>query len=786
MLRNYLKIAFRSLWKNKAFSFINIVGLATGLAVCILIMLWVNNELSYNNFHKNGDRIAAVMVNRTSNAEVATFPACPSLLAGAMKKELPAIEYAARVSWGDVRLINRTDQYFSEYGLYVDAEFLKIFSFPLIKGNINNVLQEPHTILINEDLAKKYFGEEDAIGKSIWLDKTEQYKVQGVFKNVPGNSTLRFSFLAPFRDYLQSSMGGKENWTNNNIKTYVKLRPGTNDAQLNARLKHFMQQHTTEQVNTSVFLWKMKDWYLRYDFKNGRYAGGGRIAYVNLFIIIAIFILLLACINFMNLSTARATQRAKEVGIRKVTGAARITLILQFIGESVLLAAIAGSVAIALVTLALPAFNSLLNKHIVLDYNNISQLAVFIAVIVFTGILAGSYPSFVLSSFKPVVVLKSGKAHSGGGASWVRKGLVVTQFAVSVMLIIGTLVVYRQVKYVQQKNLGYNKENLLWFPNNIDKEKMETAVSEFGKVEGVVSVGRASTTFTSPTNRSANISWANKKPGDDIFFTFITGDHNLTQTMGITIKEGRAFSRSYSTDTGAYLLNEEAVKRMGLVNPVGQTIETYTGKGTIVGVVNDFHTESLHNPITPVIIECRPEWTWLYYVRISNVNPQKTIAGLERIYKQLAPGYPMDYSFQDKEYESLYRSETQMGTLANWFAFFAIFISCLGLLGLTLFTVERKTKEIGIRKVLGASVLSVVSLLSKQFLLLILLAIVIAVAPAWYFMNQWLQNYTYRTALGWQVFVLAGGIALVVAIVTISVLSVKAAMANPVKSLRSE
>lgn len=786
MFSNYFKTAMRSLWKNKIFSVINIAGLAVGLAVFIMIMLWVSNEMSYDDFHADKDRIAAVMVNRASNNDIATFPACPSLLAGAMQNDIPAVAYASRTSWGDVRLFTQGEKYFSEYGLYVDPAFLKIFSFPLLKGNIDEVLREPNTVLISETLAKKYFGNDDPVGKTITVEQTQQYKVQGVLKDVPYNATLSFDFLMPFKDYLQNSMGGNENWTTNNIRTYVKLKAGTDQAKLNTTVKNFMQQYTDQQVNTTLLLWNIKDWYLRFDFKNGVYAGGGRITYVNMFVVIAIFILLLACINFMNLSTARATQRAKEVGVRKVIGAGRSSLIVQFIGESVLIAAMAGIIALVIVSLVLPAFNTLLNKHISIDFTNTTSLFVYLAIILLTGLLAGSYPSLVLSAFKPVKVLKSTADQNSGSAAWIRKGLVVTQFAVSVMLIIGTIIVYNQVNYIKNKNLGYNKENLIWFPNSIATDKNETAINEFSKVPGVRNVARASMNFTMPNNRGAEVKWPGKQEGDDVFFSFITGDEQIIQTMGITMKAGRSFSKEFGSDTSSFIVNEEAVKRMGLKDPIGQTIETYGGKGTIIGVAKDFHIESLHNPIAPVIIECRPDWTWLYYIRTDGRNTQQTLSGIEAVYKRMAPGYIFDYTFQDKEYERTYRSEQQIGTLVNWFAFFAVFISCLGLLGLTVFTVERKTKEIGIRKVLGASIPHIVSLISKQFLVLIVIAIIIAIAPAWYFMNEWLLNYTYRVQIGWSVFLLSGGFALLVALLTVSMLAIRAGMANPVKSLRAE
>ncbi len=786
MLKNYLITAWRNLSRSKIFTLVNISGLAVGLAVFTLIMLWVNNEISYNSFHAGKERIAMVMANKASNNELATFPACPTLLAGSMANDLPGIAYVSRSSWGDIRLISYGEKSLSEKGLYVDPEFLNIFSFPLVKGSPNKVLQEPNTVLVSETLAKKYFGNEDPVGKVIVVEQNQQYKVEGVLNDVPANSTINFDFLMPMKDYIKNTMGGKENWSSNNVKTYVKLKEGASESKVNAALKNFMQGYTNEQVNTSLFLFNIKDWYLRNDFKNGAYNGGGRISYVRLFIVIAVFILLLACINFMNLSTARATQRAKEVGVRKTIGAGRKALILQFISESVFLALLAGFIAIVMVYAVLPYFNTFLNKSISINFSDPYTILSYAGIILITGLLAGSYPALVLSSFKPVKVLKAVADKSSGNTVWVRKALVVVQFSVSVMLIAGTLVVYKQINFIKNKNLGYNKENLLWFPNNLAADKNEAAISEFLKVPGVTNVARATSTFTMNNNRGGDVKWPGKMEGQDIFFSYITGDHDIIQTMGIEMKEGRPFSKDFTTDTAAFILNEEAVERMGLKDPVGQPIETYAGKGTVIGVAKNFHIESMHTPVAPVIMECRPDWTWLYFVRMDGKNVQQTISGLESVYKKMAPGYLFDYTFQDKEYENLYRSEQQIGTLVNWFAFFAIFISSLGLLGLTTFTVERKTKEIGIRKVLGASVTDIVALISKQFLVLIVLAIAIASTPAWYFMNNWLQNYSYRIEMGWRIIGIAGGISLLIAFLTISIQAIKAALVNPVKNLRAE
>ncbi len=787
MLKNYFKIALRNLKSNKLFSFINISGLAIGIAVFLLIMLWIGNELSYNNFHTDKDRIAALMVNKKfTNNEIASYPAVPSLLAQTLAKDLPGIEYAARTSWGDVRLLSKEEKKFTEYGLYVDHDFLNIFTVPLSAGNKNELLKKPHTILLSETLAKKYFGDENPIGKEILVERTTPYIIEGIFKDIPSNATLTFDYLMPVKDYFDQAMGGEENWTRNNMRSYVKLKAGVNKTSMNASLLNFMDKYTDQQANTTLFLWELNDWYLRYDFKNGQYAGGGRIKYVKLFSLIAFFILLLACINFMNLSTAGATRRAKEVGVRKVLGAEKKSLIAQFMSESVMLAIFSGMLALVILALIMPSFNQSINRKISIDYTNPQNITIFIAIILSTGLLAGSYPSWILSAFKPVKVLKSSVGFGSGNTAWIRKFLVVTQFTVSVLLIIGTLVVSQQIKYINQKNLGYQRENLIWFPNNIEGNKNDLARQEFLKVNGVGNVARASMTFTMPNNRGTSVNWPGKPEGEEIFFSFITADQDIIQTMGMELKEGRTYSKDIISDTSAFILNEEAVKRMGLKDPVGKEIESFSGKGKIIGVVKDFHFESLHNPITPVIINCKPEWTWLYYARLKGDHIQETIKGLEAVYAKMAPGFIFDYNFQDKEYERLYKSESQTGSLVNWFAIVAIFISCLGLLGLTAFTVERKTKEIGIRKVLGASVVDIVSMVSKQFISPVALAIIISIPTSIYFMNNWLQQYAYRINISWWIYAIAAGAVVLIALITISIQSIKAAITNPVKSLKTE
>lgn len=787
MFINQIKLAFRNIAKNKVFTLINLSGLAIGMSAFMLIILWIQYELSYNGFHKDKDRIAAIMTNQTlAGSGTSTFPAVPSLLAPALIKDLPVIETATTTSWGDRRQLTYGDKSFMEYGLYVSPEFLTLFTFPLVAGNPEGQLAEPNTILITETLAKKYFKDTDPIGQLITIEQRTPYKVTGVLKDVPPNATLTFDFLMPVKDYIQWAMIGREQWDINNMRSYIKLKKGVNSEEAENSIKNFVQRYTDKQPNSELMLFYLEDWYLKMDFKNGKYAGGGKITYVRFFGAICFIILLLACINFMNLSTAKATQRAREVGVRKTIGAHHGSLIRQFLTESLLLASLAGLLACFLLTLAIPGFNSLLRKHIHIDYTSPSQVLTFAGIILFTGLMAGLYPAFVLSSFSPIQALKNKGILPSLGAVGLRKTLVVTQFVASIILIIGTITVFRQIQFIQNKNLGYDKEQLIWFANNLPADKNNLAMQEFLKVPGVQHTAMASMTFTMANHRGSEVTWPGKIPGQEIFFSFIASSHDIIQTMGLQMAEGRSFSTDIQSDTGTFILNEEAVRSMGLKNPVGQTLETKGGRGTIVGVVKDFHFESLHQAIAPVIITCRPDWTWLYYVKTDGADPKQTLAGLEKVYKDMAPGAVFEYNFQDKEYDRLYRSEQQMGVLVNWFSFLALFISSLGLLGLSIFTVERKTKEIGIRKVLGAHWTQIVQLLSREFLVLVILAAFIAIPLGYLLMNSWLDGYAFRVNLEWWVFVLAGAVALIITLFTVSLQAIRAASVNPVSSLRSE
>jgi putative ABC transport system permease protein len=782
-----MKTTWRNLWKNKFYTSINIIGLAIGLAVSILIMLWVQDELSFDRFHKNHAQLYQVLENQKyGTGEVYTFSSTPAPLAQVLKKDFPDIMYASRVSWGNEHLFNYGEKHIDEFGLYVDPDFLKMFSFPLTLGDPNKVLIEPNTLLISETLASKYFGLENPVGKMIRVDEDRQYKVEGVFKDAPSNSTLEFSFLMPVADYIKLYMNNEERWDNNNIQAFVQLRKESDPNVVTAKISDLLPKKHADQVNVKLFLSPAADWYLRSSFKDGKNTGG-RIAYVNLFIVVAIFILLIACINFTNLATAQATKRSKEVGVRKVIGANKVSLVRQFLGESLMLSFFAGLLSILFVLPVLPWINQLLQRKLNIDFSNLSYLFVFIGIILIAGLLSGIYPALVLSSFQPIKVLKGVTAGIKGKSYLLRKSLVIIQFVISVVMIIGTIIIYQQIKYFQSKNLGYKTENLIYFSSaGVPEQQYESFKNELAGVQGVKGVTRSSINFTGSNNSTSNVKWNGKLNEKEVLFSLINTDYDLLNTFGIELKEGRNFSKGFGADTSNYIINEEAVRRMNLKGPVvGQPLELSERKGTIIGVAKDFHFSSMHGPIEPVIIRAR-DWTWTYYLRIDGQNTASILKNIEAVYKKRIPERPFSFKFMDQEYESMYKSEMQIGELAKWFSILAIFISCLGLFGLVSLTAIQRTKEIGIRKVLGASVTNLLGLLSKDFLILVLIAACIAFPFAWWLMNTWLQDFSYHINIQWWVFLLSGCAVVLIALITVSFQAVKTAMSNPVKSLRME
>ncbi|HFA49566.1 MAG TPA: ABC transporter permease [Bacteroidetes bacterium] len=783
MYKNYLKIALRNLFKQRAHSTINLLGLAFGLACTTIIALWIKRELSVNQFHERKAQLFRILEHQTYGDDTFTFGSTPGPLAEKLKTDFPEITHASRATWGDRSLLSYNGQSFYENGISVEPDFLKMFTFPLLRGNAETALLQPNNILISKELADKYFIGEDPMGKLIKVGAETEYRVAGVLENVPKNSSMKFDFLLPLDNYLKENDWLK-NWHSNGIRTYFLAQPGITGAAITEKIKKVVADNGQE--NVELLAYPLSDWYLRWDFKDGKYTGGGRIKTVRMFGMIAIFILLIACINFMNLSTAKSSTRAVEVGIRKVTGATRGMLAVQFLSESLVMAVVAGIIGTALASMTLPYFNHLFNIELTMASAGNGFWLGIAGVVLFTGLLAGTYPAFFLSGFQPVKVLK-GITLGSGGAVKLRKILVTAQFVISIFLIISTLVVYKQIQFIKSKDLGYNKENLVYVPvNGTLYDQYDAVKTELLQLPAVSSVSTTTGQIHAWGNNTADVTWDGKDPETSILFQTIPVDYDFVKTIGAKLKDGRDFSPEFATDSSNYVINETAAKLMGMDDPVGQTMSLWETPGQIVGCVKDFHVGSFRTKQDPVIMILAP-WKNFIYIRLQPTDDLKgTLASMEKVFAKHNPAYPFEYKFTDQEYEKMHSDVQRTGELAKAFAFLAIFVSCLGLFGLAAFATEQRRKEIGIRKVLGASVGNLTGLVSKEFMYLVLLAIVIASPLAWWAMNGLLEDFAYHIQLNAWYFVLAGSAAVFVAFVTVGFQSVKAALANPVESLRSE
>ncbi|RDC65451.1 ABC transporter permease [Adhaeribacter pallidiroseus] len=785
MFQNYLKIAWRNLLRHKAFSFINILGLALGMTCSILIALWVQDELSYNTFHKNGPQLYRIMAN-LNWGEIQTGTNTPQPLAEALRKDIPEITHVVQLTEWDLGVIFKANGKTNKEtkGRFASPELFQMFSFPLVEGDPKTALVAPDAVVISQSLARRYFGNRAALGQIITIKGQNNVRVTGVMQNISKNSSLQFDFVLPMQGFVKKNDWVKT-WGNFSLTTFLQLRPDADFAKVDAQVRKYMPQNHPEQ-KADFFLQPVSAIHL-YAYKASK-PDGGRIVYVRLFTLVAVFILLIACINFMNLATARSSKRSKEVGIRKVIGAARSLLVGQFMGEALLTASLAVLFSLVLVILLLPAFNQLTGKTITIAYSSPLFFLSLMGITVVTGLIAGSYPALFLSAMEPVKVLKGAVAGTRRGA-FLRKGLVVFQFTLSLILMVGTVVIYRQINFIQNTNLGFDRENVIAIGIEGDLDKnIKVFKTEILQTPGIK---RATITSDLPLaiyNSSADLQWPGKAEKEAASISGVFVDYDYLQTMNIRIKEGRAFSRDFASDSDAYMINEAAADMMGMRNPVGQTVSFWNGKGKIIGVTKNFHSQSLHEPIKPLIMLPLPEprGEGVLLVRTEPGKTKEAVASLEKAIRKYNPGYPFDYKFLDKVFEEQYRSEMTVGTLINCFAGLAIFISCLGLFGLALFTAEQRTKEIGVRKVLGASVVNIVALLSKDFLKLVLLANVLAWPLAWWAMNKWLQNFAFRADLGWWIFALAGIATLCIALITVSFQAVRSAVANPVNALRSE
>lgn len=788
MIRNYLKIAIRNIMRHKAFAMINIAGLAIGMTCSILILLWVRNEMSYDRFHANADKLYRVVCNIAQfKAAVTPYPVAQELQA-----KVPGVRRVIRIQPVNSIVFQSGDRRFEESeGMYVDSSFLQAFSFPLVKGDRNTALLKRDGILLTEKMAVKYFGKEDPIGKVLRKDNKDNVVVVGILANIPANSHLRFDYVMPMSAIAISNSDIKDYvWDNFNFYSYIQLDENIagNEAGIK-KIKTQLDELYKKQIPDNLLkvdfaLQPLSAIHLHSDYQ-ADVPGHGNYLYVKIFFIVAIFILIVACINFMNLATARSARRAKEVGLRKVVGAVRGQLVMQFIGESILISFVSLLIALLLVWLLLPAFNKLAGKELAVSLFDWQLLLVLGGIALVTGLLSGSYPALFLSSFKPVKVLK-GNVRKMGGNLVFRNTLVVMQFVVSIVLLAGTAIVFQQLNFIRNMNLGFDRSNLLCLPMTGDLAGKQAMLSAELKNNPLTS----NFTFTNGipagyTNGTLNVKWEGKAPDNQTMFPNMDVNENFFNVFQMKMVSGRAFSPAFA-DSGNYIINETAVREMGMTNEnaIGKPLTMWGNKGEIVGVVKDFNFKTIQHKIDPMVLRFQPGS--IAIIRTKPGTTEQTIKALEKINARLNPAYPFSYSFVDQEIDKLYKGEQQMGSLFNLFAILAIIISCMGLYGLSAFMAEQRTKEIGVRKVLGASTGNVVYLLSSGFTRLILIATAIAVPLAWWAINNWLESFAYRVQVSWLVFALAAFSALLIAWLTVGYESIKAAIANPVKSLRSE
>ncbi|MBX2912928.1 MAG: ABC transporter permease [Cyclobacteriaceae bacterium] len=785
MIKHNLLLIYRNFLRNKVYFLINLFGLAAGLACTLLIYLWVRDELAMNKFHALDERLFEVMEHQSYADAIMTTTSTPGILAETLKEEFPEVEYAATGTWISPYTLSIEGHNVKAKGYHAGSDFFKMFSYPLVQGNAGQALKDKFSMVISRDLAIRLFDEVGkAMGKTVVLQHDKEFIVTGIFENLPTTSTAQFDFVLTLEFYKEDNEW-LLSWGNNGPSTFIVLREGTDPGAFSDKIKDFVK-NKNEQSNVALFLQKYSERYLHGRFENGVQTGG-RIEYVRLFSIIAIFILVIACINFMNLSTARASRKAKEVGIKKSVGAARGSIALQYIGESLMMSLLSVVLALGFVWLFLPQFNLVTEKKIALTLFDPQLIKWLLGVVLFTGLLAGSYPAIYISRFRPAAVLK-GEMHGTWGELWARKGLVVFQFFLSVILIVSVLVVYQQIDFVQTENLGYKKEHLIQIPiEGKILTNRETFLKEVRRIPGVASAAGMGHDLIGRSNNTSGLSWEGKNPEDNILFENVASDYGLIETLGMEMAEGRAFSEEYGADSTKIIFNEAAIRAMNLEDPVGKTIKLWDEYDMeIIGVVKDFHFQSLHDVVNPLFFRLSPRNTWNVMVRLEAGKEKGTLEALGRFYSEFNPGFAFEYHFQDQEYAKQYAAEQRVATLSFYFATMAILISCLGLFGLATFTAERRIKEIGIRKVMGSSATNIVLLLSGDFTKMVMLSIALALPLSYWLLSQWLERFAFHVKLGAGYFMVAGGIALVTAWLTVASQAIRAANINPARCLRDQ
>lgn len=784
MLQHNLILTFRSYMRYKSAFLINLIGLSTGLACTLLIYLWVNSELQVNKFHEKGDRLYEILVNITTSSSVSTNMATPALLPQTLAETMPEVEYASTQSWLSDYTLSYQETNIKATGQYAGEDYFHVFSYELLQGDKNEVLKDKSAIVISDKLAIKLFGSTtDVVGQMVDFLHFKQFQVSGIFKSPPASSTHKFDFIMTFGEFKESR-SWILNWKNVGPSSFVVLKEGTDVNEFNTKIENVIRDNNGEP-NMTPFAMLYSDLYMNGKFENGK-PTNGKLASVRLIGIIAFFILSIACINFMNLSTARVSRRVKEIGIKKAVGASRKSLIFQFLGESIVMAFISLLVAFVIVWLVLPEFNQITGKSLSLQFSR-DLLLMLAAVLTLTGILAGSYPALYLSGFKPVKILK-GQTPSSWRELFMRKGLVIFQFVLSIILIVSVLVVQKQIEFTQTKDPGFDKDNIISMNAEGELElKIDPFIQELKKVPGVINASSTAHSIAgSYTGSTFDVKWEGKPADDFVAMEYMRVNYDFIELLDFKILEGRSFSKEFKSDIGKVIFNQEAIKAMGLEDAVGKIVNVWGVDQQILGVVEDFHFRSFHQKVGSAFFVLKPQDTWVIMAKIASGNEQATLKGIQVLHDEFNPGFNFDYEFLDQNYAAQYQDEQRIATLSRYFATLAIIISCLGLFGLAAFTAERRIKEIGIRKILGSSTGNIVRLLSGDFTKMVVIAILIALPISYFIAADWLQGFEYRIGLQWWFFASAGLVALLIAWLTVGFQTLKAATVNPSQCLRSE
>jgi len=787
MFKNYLVVTFRSLLKNRTYSFINIAGLSVGIMCSMLILLWVFDEYAFDKFHPKFNRLYQVWINASFDGRMNTWNSLPLPAYEALKTQNSNIVNTSVTDWGGDHLFTVGDKRLTKRAFYASEEFLTMFEFPLARGKAATALVEPTSIVISEALARTFFGDKDAVNQVIRVDNAYDLKVAAVVRDVPKNSTFQFEVLLPWK--LNEKQGwvkdSKTNWGNNSFQIFMELNDPSHAGLVNGAIRNLIIQHDPADYRRELFLHPLSQWRLYSEFENG-VAVGGRVAVVKLFGLIALFVLLIACINFMNLSTARSERRAREVGIRKSVGSRRHELIFQFLGESLAISTIAFFIAVILAQLLLPLYNNLVDKRLFIDYSSAGFWVFALGLIFLTGVVSGSYPAFYLSSFQPVKVLK-GKVQVGKNASLPRKVLVTLQFGFSIFLIIGTLVIYQQIQHVKNRSLGYDQQNLITvsYTDEIGKNFREIKLSLLAT--GVVNAVTKSNSPITEIWSNNFLGWPGKPETEKVIFATIATEYDYTKTMGIKILEGRDFSEDFKSDSTAILVNKAAIDLMHLKNPLGEKLDLWGRKRELIGILDNVLMGDPFQPAKPTFVVLNPGWAGAVTIRLEKTNDlPAALKKVEAVFKKYSPAYPFEFTFADQQFAKKFNDINMTSRLATLFSLLAILITGLGLFGLAAFAAEQRTKEIGIRKVMGASVPGLVGLMSVDFSKLVLLAFVVSSPIAWWLLDQHLQQYQYRVEIAWWIFPLTGFIALLFALAIVSTQAFRAAQTNPATSLRND